>query len=648
MLREATEFLTHLRIDLHFAAGKSQDRLTRDEQLRITNAPKIEPTPTQRAVEVFMQRYFRHATAVSHIARRFATVHHPVPITKRLRDFLVGHRADRILHVGPEEIDVPPRHFGRITSSLEAILRVYRACAMYGVRPSARVMEAIKSGVPHLPSVVSEESARLFLDILKYTAPLGYLLRSLFDTGVLDILIPDVTHVRNLMQFNQYHHFTVDEHTLRAIEICTSFEHNTGPLGAAYANIKHKELLHLALILHDLGKGFGRPHAEVGKEIAQRIAHRLCLPAVQGEAVAQLVHKHLEMAHIAFRRDITDPETLMRFAHDVGTPDVLRMLYVLTAADVTAVGPGAWTEWKAELLADLFDEAMVILSGKHYGILEQERIKTAAREVTAIAFPGEGDDRERQREELERRLATFPSYYLTTTAPALIASDQHTIGKLTPEEIHIRGAYDPETQTVEYRIITANPWVIAGCFHKLAGALTARRLEILAADIATSTDGMIVDAFRVHDGDYSTEPPPERIAVVADSLRDVLLGRTTVEDLFRRGRRFGVDPARKPFSDLPLRVMIDADSSESRTIIDVFAHDRPGLLYTISRTLFELGLSVDLAKIATHFDQVVDVFYVVENDGRKVGDPARLKSIRDTLCRTLDEFDNDGFRSFIV
>lgn len=648
-LREAWEFLTHVRIDLHFAAGKAQDRLTRDEQLRITDKMGITPTPTQRAVEVFMQQYFRHSSELAAIAKRFAAMHRPHSLYRQFADFLVGHRAERILRVGPQEIDAAPRHLSKICKSLESMLRFYRAAAMYGVRPSPRVAEAIKAAVPSLDGVVSDEAARLFMDILRFTRPLGAILRSLFETRLLDVLIPDFTHVRNLMQFNQYHHFTVDEHTLRVVETCTKFEDDPGPIGAAYASLKHKELLHLALILHDIGKGFGRPHAEVGKEISQRIAQRLKLPVAEGEVVIQLVHKHLEMAHIAFRRDITDPATLLQFAHSVGSPDLLQMLYVLTAADVTAVGPGAWTDWKAELLNDLFNEAMVVLSGKHYGVHEQERLRSVAQQVvSALSAESSNGAAEALREGVERRLATFPSYYLTSTPSAKIAGDLRTIDRLDREEVRVSATFEPETSTIEYRIITSNPSVTQGCFHKLAGALTARRLEILAADIATTTDGIIVDAFRVHDRDYAQEPPPERIESIADSLREVLFGRVSVEALFQRNRRFGMDPDKKPFSDLPLRVLVDAQSSENRNIIDVFAHDRPGLLYTISRAIFELGLSVDLAKIATHFDQVVDVFYVTENDGTKVASPERVQQVRDTLCRTLDEFDRGGFRSFAV
>jgi [protein-PII] uridylyltransferase len=523
-------------------------------------------------------------------------------------------------------------------------MRLYRAAALYGVKPSRRLEDAISRAVPNLAKEVSSTAASLFLDVLRHTKPLPPLLRSIYDTGLIEILIPEVAHTRSLMQFNQYHQFTVDEHTLQAVQRCTEFEDDRGSLGATYAALKPRELLHLAIILHDIGKGFGRPHAEVGFEIAQRVTKRLGLSEAAGEMVSRLVLRHLEMAHIAFRRDISDPETLLQFAHHVGTPEVLQMLYLLTAADVQAVGPSAWTEWKAELLAGLFDEAMLMLSGKHQGVHEQERLQHIASQVTEVLSVDVPAPPTHQ--EIERQLSVFPPSYLVNTTPPKIAADLLVMNRLDGQEVSIQGRFNPETSTVEYRIITKNQEVISGCFHKLAGALTARRLQILAADIATTTNGVIVDAFRVHDRDYIDGPPPERIESIANSLRDVLFGRENVASLFRRNRRFGVEPPRKTFADLPLRVQLDTDSSETRTIIDVFAHDRPGLLYTISCVIFELGLSVDLAKIATNFDQVVDVFYVVENDGRKVVDAERVKQIQGTLHHALEHFDRDGYRVF--
>ncbi len=359
----------------------------------------------------------------------------------------------------------------------------------------------------------------------------------MYDTGLIEVLIPDVAHTRSLMQFNQYHQFTVDEHTLQAVQRCTAFEEDSGPIGVAYSMMKQRELLHLAVILHDIGKGFGRPHAEVGKEIADRVAARLHLPSPSGDLVARLVLRHLDMAHIAFRRDISDPETLVQFAHQIGTPEALQMLYVLTAADIQAVGPNAWSDWKAELLTELYNQTLALLGGKEPGVQEQERLRNVARQVQEL-LPADPSVTPAP-EVIGRQLSVFPASYLMTTPPQKVVADLKVMEELPADEVSIRAEFLPETSTVEYRIITRSPELIRGCFHKLAGALTARRLQILAADIATTSNGFIVDAFRVHDRDYADGPPPERIASIAGSLRDVLFGREKVKELFRRNRRFG-------------------------------------------------------------------------------------------------------------
>jgi [protein-PII] uridylyltransferase len=182
----------------------------------------------------------------------------------------------------------------------------------------------------------------------------------------------------------------------------------------------------------------------------------------------------------------------------------------------------------------------------------------------------------------------------------------------------------------------------------MAGVLTAKRLEILSADISTTQDGAVVDSFRVHDRDYSGVSPQERIAAVSTALRDVLRNRVTVESLFVRHRRFGAQDQPPPVSNLPMRVVLDNDSSDSRTVVDVFAHDRPGLLYTVARALYELRLSVDLARISTHYDQVVDVFYVRETNGRKAAGDARLAEIQETLTARLEAFERSEFRTFVA
>ncbi len=643
-LKLAWEFLTKLRIDLHLSGRGAHDRLTKDEQLRIARDRGFPGNERQRPVEEFMQEYFHHSSELANITRRFVAMERPRSIAERTRDVVVGHRAEGMFYVGTDRIEVADRYLKRVCKNVESMLKLYRAAALYGVLPSPKVAEAIKRNLPETPPEISANASKAFLEIFRCTSALGPILRSMFETRLLDLVIPQTTHIRNLLQFNQYHHFTVDEHTLRSVEAVTSFENDEGPVGAAYHEIRHKEVLHLAVFLHDIGKGMGGDHSEIGAEIAVEVGHRLLLPKHQIEQIQLLVKLHLEMADIAFRRDITDLDQVVSFAQKIGSPDVLRMLYVLTVADVTAVGPGTWTNWKANLLTEFFDRCLVKLSGKRYGFHEQQRIQETKQSVAEIL--------EKRDEDfcsinwISRQLSGFSAYYLTCTPPKQIADDLEVIQRLGKENVEVIASWNSEISSMEYRVITGNPNYQSGCFHKMTGVMTAKRLSILSADINTTADGFVIDSFRVVDPDYTGEPPLSRIQDVANTLRSVLSGDISVEQLFVKNSRFGAAAPEAPISELPQRVQIDNDSSDTRTIFDVFATDRPGLLYTLTKALHDLNVSIDMAKISTHFDQVIDVFYVQELDGTRVRGGERLEQIRLGLQEALDDFDKGGHRRF--
>ena len=356
-----------------------------------------------------------------------------------------------------------------------------------------------------------------------------------------------------------------------------------------------------------------------------------------------LVHRHLKMADLALRRDINDPAVLLKFSHEVGSPESLRMLFVLTAADISAVGPGVWNQWKAELTTTLYERTMLWLSGKSHLFDEATRLKTIKQQVASLITETEADAvkhpaRDKDIEPLIKRLDLFPAHYLLETLPERIADDFRVTQSRLPDEIHVEAIYDAETSTVEYRIIT-HEQLAPGCFHKLSGVLSAKRLAILSAAICTTQDGVIIDVYRVRDADHAGEIPTWRVDEIATAIRKVLRGETDVEMLLKSRGKFAFKASTGPVSDLPMRVVIDNESSDRYTVIDVFAHDRPGLLYAITRVLYELNLSVILAKIATHFDQVLDVFFVTESNNQKVSDGDRLKAIRELLTKKLADFE---------
>ncbi len=643
-LKRAWEFLTKLRIDLHLNDDGEQDRLTKDEQLRIAEERGFPGNDHQRPVEQFMQEFFHHSSELATITRRFVAMERPRSFAEKTRDIVIGHRAEGMFYVGADRIEVADRYLEEVCESPESMLQLYKAAALYGVIPSPKVAETIKKSLAEPPPTISPKAANAFIEIFRCTSALGPTLRSMFQTGLLDIVIPQVTHIRNLLQFNQYHHFTVDEHTLRAIEKVTSFENDDGPIGAAYQEIRHKEVLHLAVLLHDIGKGKGGDHSEIGAEIAVEVGQRLSLPNYQIEQIWLLVKLHLVMADIAFRRDFTDPDLIVNFSRQVGSPDVLRMLYTLTVADVSAVGPGTWTSWKANLLTEFFDRCIETLSGKKQAYHEQQRIENTKKSVAVCLSEGDGDSK--SLDWISQQLAGFSAYYLTCTPPDQIAHDLQVIQQLGKENVEVIASWDAGTKSMEYRVVTGNTEFQFGCFHKMTGVLSAKRLSILSAEINTTSEGVIIDSYRVIDSDYEGEPPQDRIAEIADALRTVLKGEVSVEQLFQKNSRFGSPPPANSSTDLPPRVKIDNDSSDTRTIFDVFAMDRPGLLYILTKALFDMNVSIDMAKISTHLDQVIDVFYLQEQDGTRVRGGERLEQIRVGLQQALDDFHSEDHQLF--
>jgi [protein-PII] uridylyltransferase len=647
-LKAAVEFLTKIRIDMHLHANKGNDLLSKDEQLRIAAARGIEQTEAQRPVERLMQEYFIHSTAIAEISRRFIARHRQRSFGEWLHHSLMTRRVGRHFLLSPDELDISPSQLSKACVTLDDLLRIYHAAAMYRVRIAPRLLDAIKARALTLAPIPSPEAARLFMEILGATGRMADTIRSMHDTNVLELMIPEWKRVRCLLQFNQYHHFTVDEHTLRALAVCESFATEDTPLGAVYRDLKVRPLLHLSLLLHDAGKGYKEDHCDVGARMAFDVCQRLRLPHADTQTVSFLIQHHLQMADWAFRHDITDQRILLEFSHKLGTPERLAMLFLLTASDVSAVGPGVWSQFKADLLSSFYTGLNYILSGHHPKYHEEERLQHIREHVYRSIVPlGPGDNPDDLRQWLDTQLLSFSSYYLTTTAPSRIASDIDIIRNLQPGEIRVEGENDESSRSVQYRVVLDAQHSV-GCFHVIAGVLTAKHLNILGAEITTNRDGVVVDVFHVTDSDYALPVPPHRITEIANTIRDALTKKGTVEQLFKRNKRIAMPGAKQPVMHLETRVVIDNKTSDRCTVVSVFAHDRPGLLFTIARTLFQLGVSVELAKIATHFDQVVDVFYVTDNTGQRIESEATQTEIQTRLAAELAIFEAEKHRDFVA
>jgi len=451
---------------------------------------------------------------------------------------------------------------------------------------------------------------------------LAELLRTLHELRVLERIVPAFAHARCLLQFNEYHKYTVDEHCIRAVEYAAGLVADAGPVGRAYRRIENKGTLHLALLLHDLGKGRAGDHSVVGRDIARQTVMDLHLPPEEAALVVLLVHKHLVMSHMAFRRDTGDDTLVARFAADVGSPEVLRMLYVLACADLSAVGPGVLNSWKVEVLTHLAWRTMRHLENRpSVPDVEQRRQQVQA----CFAEPVDRG--------LRVQIDALSPGHLFAQEPERIAASLRRLQALPAGGADAWGSYLPATETVEF-VVGTDATRSSGLFYKLAGALMSQGVTILSAQIDTLAGGLVLDRFVVEDPDHAGAPSQERIDGICRALVESV--RSSAPPTFRRVWGAESRASRKALSRLPTVVRVDNDASEQYTILEVFTFDCIGLLYRIGRELYDLGLSIGVAKISTYLDQVVDVFYVTDLQGRRIEDESRLQEIRRRLLQAIE------------
>ena len=632
IIRRATDHLLRLRNELHFHAGKSNDVLDKSEQLRIAHMQGFPGTDGILPVEQFMSDFFRHAHTVRDVVSNFVAAARPGRRFQNLLGLVFSHQVEGDYRVMPHQIVATSRGLARLKTNLSEVLRLADLANLYDKRIADSTWHAVRAALPTLGGDMNEHAAERFLSLLSQPPRLGELLSRLHELGVLEKLIPAFTHARSLLQFNEYHKYTVDEHCLRAVQACTEFLSHPGLLGQVYRGIKQKRTLHLALLIHDLGKGFVEDHSEVGAQISEEVARRFRMPLREKETLKFLVHKHLLMSHLAFRRDTSDDQLIVKFAVEAGSPEVLDMLFVLTAADLSAVGPGVWNDWKGDVLGDLYGRAMRHLAGD--ARVGDNQAVSAARLAAVRAAIGKVE----HAAWYDRQLEALPQAYLFGSPPQRVAAELKELALLAPGTVRAQGHYLPETRTIEY-VVGTHESITPGVFHKLTGALASQGLQILSAQINTLADGLVLDRFYVTDPDFAEAPPEHRIADVNRALEAALRSPQGDAPVFRKVWQSSRQKLSADLARIPPRVLADNSTSDRYTILDIFATDRMGLLHAISRTLFELGLSVSLAKIGTYVDQVVDVFYVTDQHGNKIQDEGYLQHITARLLAAIEAFE---------
>lgn len=625
-LRQAREYLLRLRNELHFHADQAQDVLTKPEQLRVAAARFPDGAGTE-PVERLMREYFEHTGEVRYRGAQFVAAAKHRRSVRGLVENLFSRRAEGGFRIGPQYISAQgTAGLARVRGDLAELLRLMELANEFDKRIDHATWQSIREAMVGRPPQLTPEAARRFLALLGQPRQLAPLLRRLHQLRALETIIPAVTHARCRVQFNEYHRYTVDEHTLRAIEITTALARDVGPLGDAYRGIEEKRTLHLAVLMHDLGKGYEGDHSVVGGRLARETAARLWLSRDETETLVFLVENHLRLAHFAFRHDLNDRAMIVRFAVEIGRVDWLQMLFVLTCADLRAVGPGVLTDWKLNLLTQLYERTRwELVRGSPGEEGPPDRVSQRRREILELI--GDRPDRDWW----TRHLESLPWSYLFDHEPAEAVAELERLQNRSGGAV-AWGRWVGEHQAVEY-VVGAHESLARGIFHRLTGALTAKRQDILAAEIHTLADDVVLDRFFVRDLNFKGEPPQERLEEVAASLCRSLEAPSDEPPRFRPVWR-GEDHSQ--LSGMPTRVRIDNRTSPTHTVISVFTYDCLGLLYSITRALYELDLNVGFAKIGTHIDQVVDVFYVTSQDGRKIEDDRRLEAIREELQERVE------------
>jgi len=635
---QGADFLFRIRNQLHLNEGRKSDVLLFEKQPEIARSLGYTGDDTSLAEERFMRDYYVKAREIFHItARVVEELAAPPSRTARsktteraLGDRLV--RRNGFLYVTGDEAayfrDDPVRFVEVFAKAAAETCRVSHA--------TKRTIERLLAEDDAADLSDNERARNAFLSILRSPGDVGAVLRDMHECGVLELCIPEFRRIFCMVRADLYHKYTVDEHSLRAVETADRVRAGDSAVPELLRResklVRRWDLLYLAILIHDIGKGEGHGHVRRGAQIAQHIASRLRLSAEETETVRRLVLDHLKLSHTALRRDIEDPMVVGRVADSVGDIEYLRMLYVLTYCDLCAVSPESWTEWKSVLLAELYTRTASVLAGSKE---PPRRIGPSPEEIIAQVRERLTYPEEEHAIPLEEYLAELPERYLATTPPELVAHHYEMLDALDEEN---RVFWElRNVPGMEYSEITVAAYDQPGLFSVLCGAFASKGINILGAQIFSTKGGFVIDRFQVQD--VRGEPLPEGFVLerLRNDVNRILRGKKRIEDLFAKAPRRAVATRSDVHLFAPPDVVVDNESSKCSTIIEVKTYDRLGLLYDVTRVFTRHNLDIELARITTEAYRVVDVFYVTDSENNKIDDPAEIERLRAELLEVISK-----------
>jgi len=654
---KAAEFLWAVRCHLHFITGRAEDRLSFDVQIELARRLGYVSHGGMKDVERFMKHYFLVAKDVGDLTRIFcATLEDQqrksapaATAAKRVR----GHLQPLISAVGlggrrrRNGTGLPAAFTldgGRLNVAEDDafsrdpvnLIRLFHCAEMMGTDIHPDALRLVRRSLKLVNAALraNKDANRLFSEILTSRHTPDIALRRMNEAGVLGRFVLDFGRIVALMQFNMYHHYTADEHLIHAIHVLSGIEKGEDQDQHKLANdlmqtVQSRKVIYLAMFLHDIAKGRPEDHSVAGAKIARKLGPRLGLTPAETDTVAWLVLEHLVMSDVAQSRDIADPRTVKAFADKVQSPERLKLLTILTTADIKAVGPGVWNGWKAQLIQQLYDETLPLLAGDHDAPSRAMRVAAAKQAFEArvadlgAALVGQ----------LTARQAD--SYWLaidtdTQERHARLMAQAEQDGADDAQLLAIGVTPLPGEDATEITVFAADH---PGLFSRIAGAVAMTGANIVDAKIFTTTDGMALDTFWVQSEQSEAVDEARRIQRLRDLIETTLRGETLPKDAIAKERK---RTRRQQAFEIEPQVIIDNAASDRFTLIEVNALDRPGLLYDLTRALFHLGLTTISAHIATYGERVVDVFYVKDVAGGQVVQDGKKQAVTEGLLAAIN------------
>jgi len=638
--RRCEDFLWTVRCYLHFYTGRAEELLSFEIQPVLAERLGYRDKGGLRAVERFMKHYFLVAKDVGDLTTILCTaleiqqlksspvfdgIFNPLSWMTRRQirertDFRIDNGRMNIADPGVFERD--PTNLIRFFAQAENTNTFLHPNAIRQLRHSGRLIDDALREDP--------EANRIFLQLLTGHINPEATLRRMNEAGVLGRFIPEFGHVVAMMQFNMYHHYTVDEHLLRTVGMLTDIERggaaNEVPLSTKLIKTIHnRRVLYVAAFLHDIGKGRIEDHSLVGAEIARKLCPRFGLSAGETDTVAWLIEHHLTMSNVAQSRDISDPKTLRDFADIVQSPERLKLLLLLTVADIRAVGPGVWNGWKGQLLRTLYHETEPLLSGGHTYVPRDMMVAESQAELRAALSDWTAADVDRF---ISRH---YPEYWLRTE-PKRQIEHARLLRKAESEgqSFAAHHATDAFTAVTELTVFAPNHPRLLAMF---AGACAANSANIAGAHITTTRDGFALDTFLLAREFAEDEDELRRAKRIEETIERLLRGETWVTALLEKRRPLA--SRAEAFTVVP-EVYLNNALSDAFTVIEVAGRDRTGLLYELTNALSDLSLDIASAHITTFGEKAVDVFYVTDLTTKKIENETRQQAIKDRLTRILE------------